>query len=77
MDYIREYPMAATLAGLFLVVAILLVTFDAPFTKAITVTPDGAEVYATDFRRVAVVAAGVTAVWYFWPDIWAYVKRWM
>lgn len=77
MDYIREHPTAATVVGLFLVTAVLLAVFDAPFTKALTVTPDGAEVYATDGQRVAFVAAAITAVWYFWPDIWAYVARWL
>lgn len=77
MDYIREHPMAATVVGLFVVVSVLLAVFDAPFTKSLVVTPDGAEVYATDFKRVATVAAAVTAAWYFWPDIWAYVQRWL
>lgn len=73
MDYLKSYPVASTVVILFCVTATLLVLFDAPFIKSATVSVDGVEVYGIDTQKVAVAAAAVTALWYFWPNLSAWV----
>jgi hypothetical protein len=77
MDYIKRYPVLSTVVILFCVTATLLVLFDAPFIKSTTVSVDGVEIYAIDVQKVAMVAALVTGLWYFWPTLSQMVSRWM
>jgi len=77
MDYIKQYPVLSTVVILFCVTATLLVLFDAPFIKSTTVSVDGVEIYAIDVQKVAMVAAMVTGLWYFWPNISQWIARWL
>jgi hypothetical protein len=74
MEYVRAHPTAATLISLFLVTAVLLAVFDPPFVRAPALTADGVETHTLDGQRIAAVSAAVTALWYFWPDLWAWAR---
>jgi hypothetical protein len=42
--------------------------------RAPALTADNVETHTLDGQRVAAVSAAVTALWYFWPDLWAWAR---
>lgn len=67
MDYVRQYPTAATAAAVFVAAALLLLLFDAPFVKDTRQTAAGVPVQAVNMHSVALWAAAATVLWWAFP----------
>lgn len=67
MEYVRQYPTAATAAAVFVAAALLLLLFEPPFVKDTRQTAAGVPVQAVNLQSVALWAAAATALWWAFP----------